>query len=175
MIMAYLLLAMCVLIIRGLAGYDSRFRKGKYITIKSTVLSKILLDTMSPYTRNLRPKRDRNKMSVTGAYLYSALLAVLVINLVFLLIPDIPSESWVIDTDRFFLFTSTLNDKISAISILLLFLSIFVCIFPALAYSVKEASPVWVKILILILLALMLLIDVFTSTYLLIELVRTFL
>ena len=166
---------MCVVIIRGVAGYDSRFRKGKYFTIKNAVLSKILLDNTSFYTRNVRPKRDRNKMSVPGAYLYSALLAVLVINLVLLLIPDIPCESWVIDTDKFFLFTSTLNDKISAISILLLFLSIFVCIFPALAYSVKEASPVWVKILILILLALMLLIDVFISTYLLIELVRTFL
>ena len=166
---------MSVVIIRAVAGYDSRFRKGKYFTIKNAVLSKILLGATSPYTRNLRPKRDRNKMSVTGAYLYSALLAVLVINLVFLLIPDIPSETWVIDTGRFFLFTSTLNDKISAISIFLLFLSIFVCIIRVLASSMKEASPVWVKILILILLALMLLIDVFISTYLLIELVRTFL
>ena len=166
---------MSVLIIRSLAGYDSRFRKEKYITIKSAVLSKILLDNTSPYTKNVRPKRDRNKMSVTGAYLYSALLAVLVINLVFLLIPDIPGETWVIDTGQFFLFTSTLNDKISAISILLLSLAIFVCIIRVLAYSVKEASPVWAKIFIFILLALMLLIDVFISTYLLIELVRTFL
>ena len=62
MIMIYLLFAMSIFIIRILAGYDSRYQNGKYLSVKNTVLSKILLDSMSIYSRTKRLKKDKNKI-----------------------------------------------------------------------------------------------------------------
>ena len=124
MIMIYLLFAMSIFIIRTLAGYDSRYQNGKYLSIKNTVLSKILLDSMSIYSRTKRLKKDNNKMSICGIPFYVTAAFVLLINLVFLFIADIPIEPWCIETSKFIVCAKTFNDKISAISILLLLMSI---------------------------------------------------
>ena len=172
MLMVYLLLAMCAFFIRMLSGYDSRYQKGKYVSIKNTVISKIALDDISVYSKTKRLKRDMNKMAARGVYLYSALAAVLVINVVLLIIPDIPCESWIIDTERFLVFADTLNDKISAISILLLFLSIIACLGFSFI-SMKEITPKWIKILIRVVAVFMLLAAAAITVYLLIELIYT--
>ena len=46
MLMMYLVFVLSIFFIRILSGYDSRYQKGKYICIKNTVLSVILLDTI---------------------------------------------------------------------------------------------------------------------------------
>ena len=84
MIMVYLLFAMSIFMIRILAGYDSRYQNGKYVSVNNTVLSKILLDSMSIYSRTKRPKKDKNKMSICGIPFYVSVATVLLINLVFL-------------------------------------------------------------------------------------------
>ena len=63
MVMVYLIFALSIFFVRLFAGYDSRYQKGKYISIKNTVLSAVLLDGMSIYGRTRRLKKDKNKMS----------------------------------------------------------------------------------------------------------------
>ena len=174
MIMVYLLFAMSIFMIRILAGYDSRYQNGKYVSVKNTVLSKILLDRMSIYSRTKRPKKDKNKMSICGIPFYVSVAAVLLINLVFLLVADIPIEPWGIETNKFFVYANTFNDKISAISILLLFSSVIGYIAITLIRSTKEIKPKWIKIFVWVVTVIMILTAVLSSVYFLIELVASF-
>ena len=174
MIMVYLLFAMSIFMIRILAGYDSRYQNGKYVSVNNTVLSKILLDSMSIYSRTKRPKKDKNKMSICGIPFYVAAAAVLLINLVFLLVADIPIEPWGIETNKFFVYANTFNDKISAISILLLFSSVIGYIAITIIRFTKEIKPKWIKIFVWVVTVIMILTAVLSSVYFLIELVASF-
>ena len=174
MIMIYLLFAMSIFMIRILAGYDSRYQNGKYISVKNTVLSKILLGSMSIYSRTKRPKKDKNKMSIRGIPFYVAAASVLLINLVFLFIADIPIGPWGIETNKFIVYANTFNDKISAISILLLFFSVIGYIAITIIRSTKEIKPKWIKIFVWVVAVIMILMAVLSSVYFLIELVASF-
>ena len=174
MIMVYLLFAMSIFMIRILAGYDSRYQNGKYISVKNTVLSKILLGSMSIYSRTKRPKKDKNKMSIRGIPFYVAAASVLLINLVFLFIADIPIGPWGIETNKFIVYANTFNDKISAISILLLFSLVIGYIAFTIIHSMKETKPKWIKIFVWVVAVIMILTTVLSSVYFLIELVTSF-
>lgn len=174
MIMIYLLFAMSIFMIRILAGYDSRYQNGKYLSVKNTVLSKILLDSMSIYSRTKRLKKDKNKMSICGIPFYVAAVFALLINLVFLFITDIPIEPWGIETSRFIVSANTFNDKISAISILLLLMSIIAYIAVTIIHSTKETKPKWIKFFVWAVAAIMFLTAVLSSIYFLIELMASF-
>ena len=174
MIMVYLLFAMSIFMIRILSGYDSRYQNGKYVSVKNTALSKILLDSMSIYSRTTRPKKDKNKMSICGIPFYVSVAAVLLINLVFLFVADIPIEPWVIETNKFIVYANTFNDKISAISILLLFSSVIGYIAFTIIHSTKETNPKWIKIFVWVVAVIMILTAVLSSVYFLIELVASF-
>lgn len=174
MIMVYLLFAMSIFMIRILAGYDSRYQSGKFLYVKNKALSKILLDSMSIYSRTKRLKKDKNKMSICGIPFYVAAAAVLLINLVFLFVADIPIEPWGIETSKFIVYATTLNDKIFAISILLLLMSIIGYIAVTIIHSTKETKPKWIKIFVWIVAVIMVLTAVLSSAYFLIELVASF-
>ena len=174
MIMIYLLFAMSIFMIRILAGYDSRYQNGKYLSIKNTVLSKILLDSMSIYRSTKRLKKDKNKMSICGIPFYVAAVFVLLINLVFLFITDIPIEPWGIETSKFIVYANTLNDKISSISILLLLMSIVAYIAFTIIHSTKETKPKWIKVFVWMVAVIMFLMAVLSSIYFLIELIASF-
>ena len=174
MIMVYLLFAMSIFMIRILAGYDSRYQNGKYVSVKNTALSKILLDSMSIYSRTNRLKKDKNKISICGIPFYVAATVVLLINLVFLFVADIPIEPWGIETDKFIVYANTFNDKISAISIFLLFFSVIGYIAIAIIRSTKEIKPKWIKIFVWVVTVIMILTAVLSSVYFLIELVASF-
>ena len=147
MVSVYLFFAFSIFLVRILAGYDSRYQKGKYISIKNTVLSAILLDGMSIYGRTRRLKKDKNKMSFCGIPFYLGIGIVLLTNIVFLIIPDIPIEPWVIETNRFIVYANTLNDKISAIAILILLDLVIDYIAVSNIHLTKEIKPKWIKIL----------------------------
>ena len=174
MVMVYLLLVMSIFFIRILSGYDSRYQRGKYLSLKNKVLSKILLDSTSIYSRTKRLKKDKNKMSICGISFYVAAAVVLLINLVFLFVADIPIEPWVIETDKFIVYANTFNDKISAISILLLFSSVIGYIAFTIIHSTKETKPKWIKIFVWVVAVIMILTAVLSSGYFLIELVASF-
>jgi hypothetical protein len=160
--------------IRILAGYDSRYQNGKYLSVKNTVLSKILLDSMSIYSRTKRLKKDKNKMSICGIPFYVAAVFVLLINIVFLFITDIPIEPWGIETSKFIVYANTLNDKISSISILLLLMSIVGYIAFTIIHSTKETKPKWIKVFVWMVTVIMILTAVLSSIYFLIELIASF-
>ncbi len=174
MVMVYLIFAISVFFIRILSGYDSRYQKGKYLSVKNTILSKILLDSMSIYGKTRRLKKDENKMSICGVFFYVGAGLVLFINLFFLIVTDIPNEPWGFETNKFIVYTNTLNDKISAIAILFLFLSIVGYVAFSIMQATKETKPKWVKIFVWIVAILMISISVSGSVYLLIELVSSF-
>lgn len=174
MIMIYLLFAMSIFFIRILAGYDSRFQTKKYISVKSPVLSVILLDSMSIYGKTKRLKKDKNKMAICGIPFYLGIGIVLIINIIFLIIPNIPTEPWGIETNKFIVFADTLNDKISAIAILMLFLSVIGYTAISIIHFTKEVKPKWVKFFILGIASLMLVISASILIYFSIELIYCF-
>ena len=165
---------MSIFMIRILAGYDSRYQNGKYLSVKNTVLSKILLDSMSIYSRTKRLKKDKNKMSICGIPFYVTAAFVLLINLVFLFITDIPIEPWGIETSKFIVYAKTFNDKISAISILLLLMSIVGYIAFTIIHSTKETKSKWIKIFLWAVAVIMILTAALSSIYFLIELIASF-
>lgn len=175
MIMVYLLLVMSAVFIRALAGYDSRYQRGKYLSIKNTAISKILLDSTSFFQKTKRAKKDQNKMSVGGACLYAALAFVVLLNIALWIAPDLPCDAWIIDTARFFLFVDTLNEKISAISILLLFASVIAWLALFAGFSCKENCSKGIRIFVWIVVGFMLLAAISSAVYFLIELIYSFL
>ena len=174
MVMVYLIFALSIFFVRLLAGYDSRFQKGKYISIKNTVLSIILLDSMSIYGKTRRLKKDKNKMSFCGIPFYLGIGIVLITNIVFLIIPDMPIEPWGIETNKFIVCANTLNDKISAIAILILFALVIDYIAVSIIHLMKEKKPKWIKIFIWIVAALMIVAATASAIYFSVELISCF-
>ena len=174
MVMVYLIFALSIFFVRLLAGYDSRYQKGKYISIKNTVLSAVLLDNMSIYARTRRLKKDKNKMSICGIPFYLGIGIVLITNIVFLIIPDMPIEPWRIETNKFIVYADTLNDKISAIVILILFASVIDYIAVSIINSTKETKPTWIKVFIWIVSALMIVTATASAIYFIVELISCF-
>lgn len=175
MIMVYLLFIFSIFFIHIFAGYDSRFQKVKYFTVKSSILRAILLDSTSFFSKTKRLKKDQNKMSACGLCLYIAAAVVLMINLVFLIVPDIPITPWGFETTKFIVSTNTLNDKISAIAIFLLLLSIMECFAVSILRTTDKSFPKWIKVLIWSISILMLLVSISASIYFLFELICCFL
>ena len=167
MYMIYLMLLLCVLMARLLAGYDSRYLRGKYVVVKNKALQVLLLDGMSIYGRTRRRKSDRNKMSVAGLWLYGALGVVILVNLVCLVLPGIEIAPWIIDTGEFIVYANTLNDQVSAIAVLLFFAAEIAFVSVTLFCLTKDTEPKWIKWLARGISALMLLTALMTAVYLL--------
>ena len=174
MVMVYLVFALSIFFVRLFAGYDSRYQKGKYISIKNTVLSAVLLDGMSIYGKTSRLKKDKNKMSFCGFPFYLGIGIVLLTNIVFLIIPDIPIEPWGMETNKFIVYANTLNDKISAIAILILFVSVVNYIAISIIRSTKGIKPNWIKVFIWIVSALMIVTATASAIYFIVELISCF-
>ena len=174
MAMIYLLFALSVFWIRVFAGYDSRYQKGKYVLLKNPVLSAILLDSMSFHTRTRRLKKDKNKMWVVGIWYYAAAATVLLINLGLLVVPDIPITPWVIESTKFLVYADTLNEKITAITVLLLFLSLMGCFAFSIIRTTKEIEPKWLKIFVWVVMIFMMLVTASASIYLLFAFISVF-
>ena len=174
MVMVYLIFALSIFLVRLFAGYDSRYQKGKYISIKNTVLSIVLLDSMSIYEKTRRLKKDKNKMSFCGIPFYLGIGIVLLTNIVFSIIPDIPIEPWGMETNKFIVYANTLNDKISAIAILILFVSVINYIAISIIRSTKGTKPNWIKVFIWIVSALMIVTATASTIYFVVELISCF-
>lgn len=169
MAMIYLLFVMSIFFIRILAGYDSRYQTGKYIFIKNTVLGVVMLDGMSIYGRTKRLKKDKNKMSICGIPFYLGVGLVLITNIIFSLITDLPTEPWKIETNKLLVYANTLNDKISAIAILMLFASVIGYTAISIIRSTKETKPKWIKVFVRVVASLMFVVAVATGIYFLLS------
>ena len=168
MIMMYLL---SLVICRFFSGYDSRFQNGKYIIINNPKLRMLLVDEMSFFERKKRLKKDINKMTISGLffYIYSLITAVLSLLLNFF-VPKTPIEPWDIETDDFFMYVDTLNEKLSAICIWLYFLSVISFVAVLMVRHTKTVGKQWIKILTYVVSSIMLIAVAFFS----IEIIREF-
>ena len=175
MAMMYVLFLLSVIFIRGFAGYDSRKKKGKYIVIKSRILSTLLLDEMVMLEKTYRLKKDRNKMSIVGLIYYLVALVVLIISIVFALIPNIPCEPWAFESAKFVLFADSLNDKIVTVAITLLLAAVFSYLAVSIVKFTKDTKPTWLKIFIWITACLIILISCFLCVYMIVDLIISFL
>ena len=175
MVMMYVLFLLSVIFIRGFAGYDSRKKKGKYIVIKSRILSTLLLDEMVMLEKTYRLKKDRNKMSIVGLIYYLAALIVLLLSIIFAFIPAIPCEPWAFESAKFVLFADSLNDKIVTVAITLLLSAVWDYIAVSIVKMTKDTKPTWLKIFIWITACLMILISCFPCVYMIVDLIISFL
>ena len=119
-------------------------------------------------------KKDKNKMSFCGIPFYLGIGIVLLTNIVFLIIPDIPIEPWGIETNKFIVYANTLNDKISAIAILILFALVIDYIAVSIIHLTKETKPKWIEIFIWIVAALMIVTATASAIYFVVELISCF-
>lgn len=157
MIMMYLLFLISLVVCRFFSGYDSRFQNGKYIIINSHKLRMLLVDETSFFERSKRLKNDINKMTISGLffYIYSLITMILSVLLNFF-VPKTPIEAWKIETDDFFMYVDTLNEKLSAICIWLFFLSIISYVAVLMVRHNKTVKQKWIKILTYIVSSIML-------------------
>lgn len=148
MIMMYLLFLLSLVVCRFIAGYDSRFQSGKYIVITNPKLRMILVDEESFFERKKRLKKDINKMTLSGLvfYIYSLLTLILSV-LVNFIVPEIPIDPWKIETDGFFMYVDTMNEKLAALCIWLFFLSIISYITVIMIRYTKIVKQKWIRIL----------------------------
>lgn len=174
MVMMYVLFLLSVIFIRIFAGYDSRKEKGKYIVIKSRILSTLLLDEMDMLEKTDRLKKDRNKMSILGLIYYLAALIILILSIVLALIPNIPCEPWAFESAKFILVADSLNDKIITVAITLLLSAVWDYLAVSIVKFTKDTKPTWLRIFIWITACLMIFVGSFLSVYMLIDLLIGF-
>ncbi len=171
MIMMYLLFMLSFVVCRFISGYDSRFQNGKYIIINNPKLRMLLVDEMSFFERKKRLKKDINKMTISGLlfYIYSLITLVLSVLLNFF-VPKTPIEPWEIETDDFFMYVDTLNEKLSAICIWLYFLSVISFVAVLMVRHTKTVGKQWIKFLTYIVSSIML----FAVAFMSFEIIREF-
>ncbi len=146
MLMVFLLFVMALFICHFFAGYDGRFQNGKYITIKNPKLRALLIDKSSYATRGNRPQKDINKISLEGLVLYVFGFLTLVLSVLFyFIIPKTPIEPWQLETDKFFMYVDTLNEKWTAISLWLFFLLVMFYMAIRIFGCAKKAEKKWEK------------------------------
>ena len=171
MIMMYLLFLLSLIVCRLFSGYDSRFQNGKYIIINSPKLRMLLVDEMSFFERKKRLKKDINKMTISGLFFYIYSLVTLILSvLLYIIVPKIPIEPWKIETDDFFMYVDTLNEKLSAICMWLYFLSAISYVAVLMVRHTKTVGKQWIRTLIYIVSSIMLV----AVAFMLFEIIREF-
>ena len=171
----YLLFILSVLLIRTLAGYDSRFKKEKYFTVKNKLLRVILLDSGSLFERGKRPKKDINKLTVSGLILHILSAAVLTVIIIFLVMPDIPTEPWIIETEKFSISTVDLGEKISTILVFILIATVFLFAVQRIFFVSRENIKGKLYVFTFLCATLMTLLSLSIIAYFLYELILCFL
>ncbi len=148
MIQMYLLFLLSLVVCRFFSGYDSRFQSGKYIIINNPKLRMLLVDEMSFLERKKRLKKDINKMTISGLFFYIYSLVIFILSAVlYFCVSKIPIEPWEIETDKFFMYVDTLNEKLLAICIWLYFLSVISFVAVLMVRNTKTVSRKSIKIL----------------------------
>ena len=131
--------------------YDSRNSKGKYITIKSNALAKVLIEKecfldKGKYTL----QKDRNKMTVIGLIFYLCNLIIVILTFILLLLPKIPCKPLEIEATKMYLFADTLNSKIPIIFTMILLCAEFLYFAIMLFRCIKDVEQKWIKTLVFV-------------------------
>ena len=174
MTMVYLFLAFSLFFIRILAGYDSREHRGKAYPIKSRVLRVLLLDSGSLIDKTKRKKADQNKITLLGIYLWSFAALVLLALPLLLLLCRTPISPWSYESARFFVYADTQGEKLAAIAVFLLFLSVMSALILRVLRTVADIGQKRLRIFVFCVFALIALSILFCGVYLFYELILCF-
>jgi len=128
--------------------YDSRISKGKYITIKNKTLAKLLIEKQNIFNGKYTLKKDRNKMSIIGLIFYLSIIFIILLFLILYAIPQIPCETFELNTTKIYLYVDTLNKKIPVIATLILFFVEFLYFSILIFRFNKEIKQKWIKVLV---------------------------
>ena len=131
--------------------YDSRNSRGKYITIKSDALAKVLIEKecfldKGKYTL----QKDRNKMAVIGLIFYLCNLLIVILTFILLLLPKIPCAPFEIDATKMYLFADTINSKIPIILTMMLLCAELLYFAIMLFRYIKNVEQKWIKTLVFV-------------------------
>lgn len=124
--MCWIVLALTILCIRFIAPYDSRYMKGKYVSIENPKLCRLLIDRTSFFENTKRLKKDKDKITILGIVLYiSSIITVVLSVLSYLFVSKSKIEPWIIETEYGDISLKTLNESYSA-GFIVSFLALFV-------------------------------------------------
>lgn len=141
-----LLVVLCYIFMRFFAGYDSRFHSGRYIVIKNPILRALLIDKGAHYRNTNRPKKDINKMTVSGLSLYIVgAVAFVTTVLLLVLLPKTPVDP--LTTEELFVYGDTLNVKLACLCQWLFFLLVFVFMAISIIKFTKKIEQRWLRVL----------------------------
>ena len=114
-------------------------------------------------------------MTISGLFFYIYGLVTLILSvLLHIIVPKIPIEPWEIETDDFFMYVDTFNEKLSAICIWLFFLSIISYMAVLMVRHTKTVKQRWIRILIYIVSSIMLVAVAFMLFEMIRELISCF-
>lgn len=103
--------------------YDEKLIFKKHLIIKNPILSKLLIDQSKVNSTAKNIKANRNKLTLVGLIFYILIIILLMlICYMLLVIPPIQSSPFEINTRLIYIYTKTLNQKISVIITIVLFL-----------------------------------------------------
>ncbi|MGM9635863.1 MAG: hypothetical protein ACI3YE_06890 [Candidatus Avispirillum sp.] len=158
MFVVYIVLALCLISIRFLAGYDSRVQKGKYFLIKNRFLRIALVDEWSFFDKRKRLTKDINKISVTG-FIYYVISGVIITGDIMLMsfVPEMDTVPWELEIGKYSLCIDTFNKRIAATSICLLFFAVIVWAAFRLIVFINNEEHLWIRILAYIVVAVIIL------------------
>ncbi len=153
--------------------YDSRIHKGKYIVIRNKTIARLFIEKCIDLGRGRQTlKKDRNKMSLFGLIIYSGILFVILLSVILLIVPKVSCEPFLVDSENEFIYTDTVNARISVCLSLSLFslavIHMFLC-------SIRAGLVIeykWIRVLLNIFCVLMIAICVIGAFVFLIEAFR---
>lgn len=113
LLMLLLLWVLTLVIARCASTYDSRIHKGKYVVIRNKTIAKYLIEKHIDFGKGRQTlKKDRYKMSVFGLVIYLGVLFLILLSIILLLVPKVPCEPFLVDSEKLFFYADTVNEKI---------------------------------------------------------------
>ncbi len=87
----------------------------RYIKLKSQAAARVFISKYDPLRKTAKnAKANQNKLLYLGLIFYCVFAALIIFSAVMLLLPDLPSERFTIDTRYIFITGDTLNAALSA-------------------------------------------------------------
>lgn len=115
--------------IRYFAPYDSTFMNEKYFSIKNPIIKVLLIDNTIFFEKTPRPKKDLNKISILGVFLYLyALFSIISSILCYFFVSKSKVDTWIIETKNKNIYIDTLNEYYSACFMYSFYAILAICI-----------------------------------------------
>ena len=107
------LLLIVFIMARNNSAYHPHLLFKRYVVIKNKTVSMLLIGQSDPANgRTKNAKANRNKLTYAGIMFYSLFLLLVCFSVIMALLPDIPCEGFVYESNTLFFVGNTLNEKL---------------------------------------------------------------